>query len=123
VTAWCGPRLGSGASVQADATAAGEATTELRFYGIDPDTGGDHCPAVFVDEQTGDFVFQGWRVDDPQTLTEIARHSPIADGESVVRLPTRMKSIILEALNDAGSPPGRRSDRGHDDADNPSGGS
>jgi hypothetical protein len=24
----------------------------LRFIGIDPDTGGDHCPAVFIDEET-----------------------------------------------------------------------
>jgi hypothetical protein len=59
----------------------------LRFAGMDPGTNGDHCPAVFVDEETGDFVFQGWTVTDPVTLADVARRSPIADSESVVRLP------------------------------------
>ena len=71
----------------------------LRFIGIDPDTGGDHCPAVFVDEETGDFLLQGWTVTDPATLAAIAEHSPIADNESVVRLPARMRAIILEAVS------------------------
>ena len=71
----------------------------LRFAGIDPGTNGDHCPAVFVDEETGDFVFQGWTVTDPGALADVARHSPIADSESVVRLPARMRQIILEALS------------------------
>ncbi len=31
----------------------------LVFVGIDPDTGGDNCPAVFIDEETGDFLLQG----------------------------------------------------------------
>ena len=71
----------------------------LRFAGIDPGTNGDHCPAVFMDEETGDFLFQGWTVTDPVTLTDVARRSPIADSESVVRLPARMRQIILEALS------------------------
>lgn len=37
----------------------------LKFIGIDPETGGDHCPAVFIDEETGDFLLQGWTVTDP----------------------------------------------------------
>lgn len=71
----------------------------LRFAGIDPGTNGDHCPAVFMDEETGDFLFQGWTVTDPVTLADVARRSPIADSESVVRLPARMRQIILEALS------------------------
>ena len=74
----------------------------LRFVGIDPDTGGDNCPAVFVDESTGDLVFQGWTVTDPQMLTEVAGHSPIAAHESVVRLPARMRHIVEEALRGEG---------------------
>jgi hypothetical protein len=57
----------------------------LAFVAIDPNTGGDNCPAVFVEEETGDLLFQGWTVTDPQTLADISRHSPIADNESVVR--------------------------------------
>jgi hypothetical protein len=71
----------------------------LRFVGIDPDTGGDHCPAVFVDDETGDFVLQGWAVCDPAVLADVARFSPLADNESVIRLPARMRKIILEAVS------------------------
>ena len=71
----------------------------LRFVGIDPGTNGDHCPAVFVHEETGDFLFQGWTVTDSDALADVARRSPIEDSESVVRLPVRMRQIILEALS------------------------
>ena len=85
----------------------------LEFIGIDPETGGDHCPAVFIDEETGDFLLQGWTVTDPDTLAAIAGHSPIADNESVVRLPARMRAMILEALNGQGATI-RRADNGDD---------
>jgi hypothetical protein len=32
----------------------------LVFVGIDPDTGGDNCPAVFIEEETGDFQRPAW---------------------------------------------------------------
>ena len=86
----------------------------LEFIGIDPETGGDHCPAVFIDEETGDFLLQGWTVTDPDTLAAIAGHSPIADNESVVRLPARMRAMILEALNGQGAAI-RRADSRHDE--------
>jgi hypothetical protein len=73
----------------------------LRFVGIDPDTDSDHCPAVFVDIESGDLVFQGWTVTDPAGLSDAARHSPLGSGESVVRLPARMRSIIREAVSDS----------------------
>jgi hypothetical protein len=34
----------------------------LRFIGIDPNTGGDNCPAVFVDEETADLVLTAGRL-------------------------------------------------------------
>jgi hypothetical protein len=92
----------------------------LRFIGIDPETGGDHCPAVFIDEETGDFLLQGWTVTDPDTLAAIAGHSPIADNESVVRLPARMRAIIMEAVSGRGATV-PRADRGDDDLGGPSG--
>jgi len=75
----------------------------LVFLAIDPETTGDHCPAVFAEEETGDLLFQGPTVTDPHTLADVARHSPIADNESVVRLPARMRAMILEALNGQGA--------------------
>lgn len=76
----------------------------LRLVGIDPDTNGDHCPAVFIDQDTGDLVFQGATENDPQALAEVASRSPIADHESVVRLPARMRDIIMEAVRGSEGP-------------------
>lgn len=70
----------------------------LRFVGIDPNTPGGNCPSVWVDDETGDLVFQGWEETDVANRTEIASKSPILDHERVVRLPARMRPIILEAL-------------------------
>jgi hypothetical protein len=97
-----------------------EAIMALVFLAIDPDTTGDHCPAVFVEEETGDLLFQGWTVTDPQVLADVARHSPIAGNESVVRLPARMRAVILEALNGHGAAV-RRADSRHDDLGGASG--
>jgi hypothetical protein len=77
----------------------------IRFVGIDPGTGGDHCPAVFVDEDTGEIWFQGETVTDPAALAEVAKHSPIGPKESIVKLPDRMKAIILEAISGSEGPP------------------
>jgi hypothetical protein len=85
----------------------------LQFIAIDPETDTDHCPAVFVEEETGDLLVQGWTVTDPATLAEVDGHSPIADNESVVRLPVRMRAIILEALSGHGTAV-RRADNGDD---------
>lgn len=69
----------------------------LRFIGIDPGTNGGNCPSVWVDDETGDFLFQGWEVSDHVTLAEVSDRSPIAGGERVVRLPARMRALIQEA--------------------------
>lgn len=86
----------------------------LVLLAIDPNTGGDHCPAVFVEEETGDLLCQGWTVTDVRTLADVGRQSPIADNESVVRLPARMRAIMLEAFNGHGSTV-QRADRSDED--------
>ncbi|TKA11913.1 hypothetical protein FCI23_08810 [Actinacidiphila oryziradicis] len=72
----------------------------LRFIGIDPNTNGGNCPSVWIDEASGDLVFQGWEVTDHATLAEVGARSPIAEHERIVRLPARMRAIILEACGD-----------------------
>jgi hypothetical protein len=84
----------------------------LKFLGIDPATNGENCPALFLDEETGDLLFQGWMVSDPQTLAESSQHSPLADNEGLVRLPARMRKTIMEALHDSAAV--QRPDRGDD---------
>lgn len=70
----------------------------LSFVGITPDTPDSECPAVYVDEDTGDIWCQGETVTDPAALAEIARHSPIGARESVVKLPPVMGPIVMEAV-------------------------
>lgn len=71
----------------------------IRFLCVDPDTNGGNCPAVFVDDETGDILMQGWVETDPAKLAETAQHSPLAENEMVVRLPARMRDMILETLS------------------------
>jgi hypothetical protein len=71
----------------------------LSFVGITPDTPDNGCPAVYVDEDTGDIWFQGQAVTDPGDLAEVGRHSPIGAGEAVVKLPPVMKAFVMEAVN------------------------
>ncbi len=71
----------------------------LHFIGIDPDTDTGQCPAVFMDDDSGDMLFQGDLITDAATLAKVATHSPIAKHEAVVRLPARMRTIIKEAID------------------------
>jgi hypothetical protein len=75
----------------------------LRFLAIDPDTNGENCPALLLEEETGDLLFQGAAVTDPVVLAESGTHSPLGETEGLVRLPGRMRAIILEALSGDGS--------------------
>lgn len=75
----------------------------IRFLCISPDTNGDECPALFVDDETGDLLVQGWVETDPATLAKAAEHSPLAENEMVVRLPASMRDVIMEALRADGA--------------------
>ncbi|MFJ9431444.1 hypothetical protein ACIRQY_17540 [Streptomyces sp. NPDC101490] len=72
----------------------------LRSFGKDPDTNGEHCPTVWLDEDKGEFVFQGWKAD--ETLqAECLLTGSIPGTEAVVRLPVRMVQQIREACDAA----------------------
>jgi hypothetical protein len=66
----------------------------LRYLGIDPNTDGEHCPTAWLDEATGDYVLQGWRVTDTRTMAEIGE---VPADETVIRFPKRMTRFLLEA--------------------------
>ncbi|MDO0916798.1 hypothetical protein QQM39_40115 [Streptomyces sp. DT2A-34] len=72
----------------------------LRSFGKDPETNGDHCPTVWLDEERREFVFQGWKASDA-LQAECRETGPIPDSEAVVRLPARMAQQIREALDAA----------------------
>ncbi len=65
----------------------------LRFLGIDPNTDGENCPTLWLDETTGDYVIQGWRITDPATLANIG---DVPEAETVLRFPRRMTQFLLE---------------------------
>ncbi|MER5914891.1 hypothetical protein ABT124_31625 [Streptomyces sp. NPDC001982] len=72
----------------------------LVSFGKDPETNGDHCPTVWLDEEKQELVFQGWKADEALQAQCLAT-GPIPDTEAVVRLPARMAQQIREALNAA----------------------
>jgi hypothetical protein len=76
-----------------------EGIMRLSFVGITPDTPDNGCPAVYVDEDTGDIWIQGPAVIDSGALAEVERHSPIGAGEAVVKVPLVMRSFVMEAVS------------------------
>ncbi|MEU1409687.1 hypothetical protein ABZ471_47125 [Streptomyces sp. NPDC005728] len=72
----------------------------LRFFGKDPNTNGDHCPTVWLDEDRQEFVFQGWKADEALQV-QCLETGPIPETEAVIRLPARMVQQIREALDAA----------------------
>jgi hypothetical protein len=71
----------------------------LKFIGIDPDTPGGGCPSVWIDEATGDLIFQGGEVLDADDRSEITARSRLLPGERIVRIPARMRHIVRDALD------------------------
>ncbi|MEV7026102.1 hypothetical protein [Kitasatospora sp. NPDC093558] len=78
---------------------------ELDFIGIDPETGKDGSPTVWVDHERGEIVIQGWSGSEELMATIsgtswAADHTPgIPEGETVNRIPARMVPILREACN------------------------
>jgi len=70
----------------------------LRFIAKDPNTNGDQCPTVWVDDDTNELVIQGWKPDEALTAQCLETGS-IPGTEAVVRLPARMTAVIREACN------------------------
>jgi hypothetical protein len=72
----------------------------LRFIGVDPNTPNTGSPTVWVDEEDGSIVIQGWKITDDSTLEGIRATGPIPDHETVLRLPARMAPFLKEAIGD-----------------------
>ncbi|WP_019066185.1 hypothetical protein [Streptomyces hokutonensis] len=76
----------------------------LRFIGIDPNTGDDESPTVWVDQEKGELVFQGWKpgteLEAECAAFEVPGHGRgVPEGEAVVRIPARMVGMIREACD------------------------
>lgn len=75
----------------------------LRFIGKDPDSPNNGSPTVWVDQDDGSIVIQGWKITDEGALAEITAAKPIPDHETVLRLPARMKPYLLEVCSGDGT--------------------
>ncbi|BCK69229.1 hypothetical protein CP981_23320 [Streptomyces platensis] len=73
----------------------------LLFLGKDPNTNGDDCPTVWVDDTSADLVLQGWKAD-AATEQECLTVGHIPDNEAVIRIPARMVPLIRKACDEAG---------------------
>jgi hypothetical protein len=95
----------------------------LDFYGVDPDTGNDHSPTVWVDPGPMDIIVQGWEADDA-LLKDVADtpapgHTPgVPLGEAVIRIPARMVPALRKACDAAEAAQLRRA-AGQDEAHRP----
>jgi hypothetical protein len=69
----------------------------LRFIGVDPDSPNNGSPTVWLDDADGSIVVQGWKITDERTMSEITAAKPVPDHETVVRVPARMASLLMEA--------------------------
>jgi hypothetical protein len=79
-------------------TISKEESMSLAFIGKDPESPGGGCPSVWVDEATGDLLFQGGEEMDEANRDLIASRSTILPGERIVRIPARMRGIVAQAL-------------------------
>jgi hypothetical protein len=74
-----------------------EVTMPLRFIGKDPESPNNGSPTVWLDEEDGSLVIQGWKIADERTMSEITAAKPVPDHETVVRVPVRMAAFLMEA--------------------------
>ncbi|MEV5983771.1 hypothetical protein AB0L85_01945 [Streptomyces sp. NPDC052051] len=72
----------------------------LLFFGKDPNTNGDNCPTVWVDEMSADLVLQGWKADEDMEA-ECLTDGHIPESEAVIRIPARMVPLIRKACDEA----------------------
>ncbi|MBD0712348.1 MULTISPECIES: hypothetical protein [unclassified Streptomyces] len=77
----------------------------LQFVGIDPETGGEGSPTIWVEEETADLVLQGIKAEgDLEELiggTEwvVGHRVGVPEHETVIRIPTRMIPLLRKACD------------------------
>jgi len=70
----------------------------LHMLGKDPNSPDGKSPTVYLDDATGNYVLQGWKITDPARLAEM----DIPEHETVIEFPRRMMQFFPE-VNDGGS--------------------
>ncbi|MEU7871252.1 hypothetical protein [Dactylosporangium sp. NPDC049140] len=64
----------------------------LLFLGKDPESPNGDSPTVYRDDETGNYIVQGWKVTDPVRLAQLN----LPEHETVIELPPRMLQFFSE---------------------------
>jgi hypothetical protein len=64
----------------------------LQFLGKDPESGHNDSPTLYYDPERDTYLFQSWRVLDPERLAQL----DIPDHETVIEFPRRMMRFFPE---------------------------
>ncbi len=65
----------------------------LRFIAKDPDSPQGGSPTLWLDEEDGSLIVQGWRLDG-ETLAQVLATGAVPAHETVVRIPGRMLTFL-----------------------------
>jgi hypothetical protein len=68
----------------------------LRLLGKDPESPDGDSPTLYYDEERDTYMFQSWKVTDPDHLAQMN----IPDHETVIEFPRRMMQFFLEVSGD-----------------------
>ncbi|NEA54376.1 hypothetical protein G3I60_09470 [Streptomyces sp. SID13666] len=68
----------------------------LHLLGKDPESKSGGSPTVYLDDETDNYLVQGWKVLDRERLAEL----DIPAHETVVEIPRRMVQFFLEVKSD-----------------------
>ncbi|MGA5819565.1 hypothetical protein ACPC54_17120 [Kitasatospora sp. NPDC094028] len=71
----------------------------LHKLGQDPNSPEGKSPTVYFDDATGNYILQGWKVLDPERLSQM----DIPGHETVIEFPKRMMQFFPE-VNGGSSP-------------------
>lgn len=62
----------------------------LVFLGNDPNSSDAQSPTLYYDDERGTYLFQSWKVTDPERLAQLN----LPDHETVIEFPARMLQFL-----------------------------
>lgn len=69
----------------------------LHRLGKDPESPNNGSPTVYLDDETGNYILQGWRVTDARRLAQL----DVPGHETVIEFPRRMMQFFPEVSGGA----------------------
>lgn len=64
----------------------------LQFLGKDPNSPNGGSPTLYLDPESDTYLFQSWKVTDPERLAQLN----VPDHETVIEFPKRMMQFFPE---------------------------